>query len=105
ALFSNDLQGAMIGVDGSEIFEAYTNDSSNVAFYLVGYLTDNFVSITNGVDYSTGTTNSYVDVDVSSDVASGYDAALFHMWPSDSNFHLHALRKNGETDDIYANLG
>jgi len=50
--------GAIVGVDGSEIFEHYIGNT-NVDIFLLGWMTDNVTMHTDATDRSTSTTGSY----------------------------------------------
>lgn len=96
-------QGAtcfVVGCDGSEIFEHYAA-STQVDCYVWGAITDNVTFPDNGVDYSTGTTGSYVDTDFTSDVDAG-DNGVFLQAYSTARSGDFGIRKNGETFDPYA---
>jgi len=89
-----DLRGYMIGVDNAEKFEAWVEDKDQVTVYLFGWLTAGVSTWANGKDYSTGTTGSWVDVDVSSDVPAGNTGAFFHLWGGNSEY-AGGIRQNG----------
>lgn len=98
SIFGDDLRGAMMSVDGSEILEGQIS-ASLVDFYLVGYLTANFTSFTNAIDYSTATIGSYVDADFSSDIPAGNTGAFVHFF-SASEYKAN-IRKKGDSWDSY----
>ncbi len=90
---------ALIGVDGSEVCELKIGSTSLDA-YLVGYVTDGAVFLTNGVDKSTATTGSYVNVDITADIGTDDANGAILELVSQSNASLEfALRKEGATYD------
>ncbi|GAI65572.1 unnamed protein product, partial [marine sediment metagenome] len=97
SILNNNLTGAMMSVDATEKLEGYI---SNVAvnFYLVGYLTANFVSWANEKDYSTANAGIWEVVNMGGDIPAGWDGACLH-------FHKGAfsggIRKNGTLIDNY----
>jgi hypothetical protein len=103
---AQDTQMAMfmVGVDSSRIFEVYMENSA-VKTYLIGYTGSGATFFTNGVDKSTATTGSYVDIDISGDT--GADTAIggiFLLKNTAGSSRDYALRKNGSTDDRYTGL-
>ena len=100
SIFQFDMRGFFCSVDANEVLEHYGSSVSTTA-YITGYLTTNFTGWANGKDYSTATTGSYVDVDVSSDVPASNTSiiALFHS--TDSGKHESSLRSNGSARDVY----
>ena len=98
------LQGVIVGVDASRIFEARLQDSGQRLF-LIGYTDSSVTLFDNGIDKSTGTAGSYQDVDVSGDgVPSGATGAVFFFHNTGASDYNCALRKNGSSDDIYAEV-
>jgi len=98
---SGDLGGAAMSVDAGEIVEIYA-DGSSTDFIFVGYLKDNFTSFANAKDYSTATTGSYVDVDMSSDIPAGNTGAFLHNHPSDGiEYTFNVIKKGAGTDRYY----
>lgn len=95
--------GGFMGVDGSEILEYYRAAAGSPEFYLAGYLTSDITTFANAKDYSTGSTGTYVDADMSSDIPSGNNCALFDFNDGDtfSFNHATAIRKNGASHDYY----
>ncbi len=102
AIFNGDLRGAMMACDSGGKVEGRIGNTA-IDFYQVGYLTDNFASFTNAKDYSTATTGSYEETDLSGDIPAGNSGAFFHGYPSDSAEHKYGIRKNGESsiDNYY----
>lgn len=107
---TDDLKGAnvgltqawtVVGLDGSKIFEMYI-DNADIDCYLYGYLETECTMFTNSVDKSTGTTGSYVDVDISADTGGNTAiAAICTILNTADSFASRVvyLRKNGSTDD------
>ena len=88
----------MISVDENEIMELYISNTA-CDQYVMGYLTDNVTTFTNMKDYTTGTTGSYEDVDLSSDVPAGSVGAFFQMFMT--GYINWNVRENGSSDDVY----
>lgn len=91
------ISGGMMSVDVNEIFEAYIANT-NVDIFLDGYLVDNFGDWVNSIDYSTETTESWVDVDMSSDIPSGNDGAFMQF---QSGGYRAGIRKKDTAIDNY----
>lgn len=95
--------GAMMACDANEILESYTNYAGisgyEINFYLTGWLFDSVVTVTNAVDYSTGTTGSYQTVDLSSDIPSGANGA-FVQFVASNNYKV-AIRDADDDWDEY----
>lgn len=100
-----DLRGAVVGCDGSEIFEGITG-TTGTDFYLQGYLKDTAtaVALTNRVDHSTGTTGEYQDTDLSATVPGGYNSIFYQFDPVGDAEYGAGIRKNGETYDFYSDI-
>jgi hypothetical protein len=90
---------ALIGVDGSELCEQKIFDTTMDA-YLVGYITSGAVLFTNAVAKTTGTTGSYVDTDITGDIAAD-DATGAILEFTASSGYATAVRKNGASYDYY----
>lgn len=91
-------------VDGSEIFEFYISDVTDIQYfvlYLAGYSMSNINGWANAKDYSTGSTLSWNDTDMSGDIPEGNDGALVHLWPTVDAAKSYGLRKNGDEYDNY----
>jgi hypothetical protein len=95
-------QWAIVGLDSSKIFEQKISGVA-VDMFLVGYFESECTMFTNATDKSTGTTGSYVDVDISSNT--GADTAIVAtglIFQGNTNTNKRgAVRKNGSTDDFY----
>ncbi|MHC4414872.1 MAG: right-handed parallel beta-helix repeat-containing protein [Planctomycetota bacterium] len=89
----------LIGVDAGEICELKIS-STVIDAYLVGYVTSGAVFFTNGVNKSTGTTGSYVDVDITADLGSDDANGAILQAVSDSSLNF-GVRKNGASYDYY----
>lgn len=95
---------AQIGVDGSRIVELYVGSTTSVSVWLTGYYESEAVFLTNGVDKSTATTGSWVDVVISSDT--GADTAIVAFVEIvRTGIHDVGLRKNGSTDNRVVSPG
>jgi photosystem II stability/assembly factor-like uncharacterized protein len=92
----------LTGVDATEILEFKTSEATMTA-YLTGYVTSGAVFFTNALDKSTGTTGSYVDVDITADIGSdNANGAILEFNPTNPTDQSHAVRPNGGTHDHYA---
>ena len=102
--FWDDLEGGSMALDANEICELFSEatDSTIVTYYHIGYGFDNFTSFANAKDYSTGTTGSDVETDLSTDIPSGNDGAMLQFYAANNeggfNYGGHA-KKNGQTRD------
>jgi len=99
--------GIIIGVDANRIFEAEIEDNTQSKLYLIGYTDSNVILFDNCIDKSTDTAGSYQDVDISGNgVPSGATGAIFffHNTVAGAVDYDCALRKNGSSDDIYAEV-
>lgn len=95
---------AQIGVDGSRIVELYVGSTTSVSIWLTGYYESEAVFLDNGVDKSTATTGSWVDVVISSDT--GADTAIVAFVEIvRTGIHDVGLRKNGSTDNRVVSPG
>lgn len=92
----------LCGVDASRVFQAYIT-STDIKLWLVGYSDEKVSFPTNAVNYTPATYDAWVDVDLSPDVPSGATGAIFEMMNKAAGPRKAALRKNGSTDDRYAN--
>ncbi|MBU1067816.1 hypothetical protein KKE60_08520 [Patescibacteria group bacterium] len=88
--------GAVIGCDGSQVCEGYIN-STNVDFFLVGYITDGVTFNTNATDLSLGSTGSWTDLTALPDESPVMGIIEVNIG-QDKDF---GLRKNGSAEDIY----
>ena len=71
------FRDAVIGCDGSEIFEAYIEDTGT-SLLLRGYMKANFTAIDPGVDYSPST-GPFQHVDFTPDIPQGNSIALVEL--------------------------
>lgn len=92
--------GGAMSVDSNEILEAYyAETTSSERLDLSGYLTEDAAStITNAVDYSTDTTASWVNTDLSADLPDTSVFALHHFSPSTGSEFTGTARKPGSTE-------
>ncbi len=88
---------AMIGVDGSRIFEAYEQDHTKQKIYLVGYTKAGVTFKTNADDISLTEVGSYQGIDCSTEAPD----AVAIIVEVHANILLFSLRKNGSTDERY----
>ena len=96
---------AIIGVDGSEIFEGKISDT-NIDFFVVGYITDGATFFTNALDKSLASTGAWTDIDISADTgtdsASGAFIEVVQMGSPDVD---HGFRKKGTSQDMIGRAG
>ena len=91
----------LIGVDASEVAQLQV-ESTLVELHLVGYVTEGAVFFTNGVNKSTSTTGSFVDVDITADIGTNRaNGAFIEHVIADNTRHRAAVRRNGDTEDYY----
>lgn len=93
---SNDVKshnGVIVGVDANEICEAII-ESTDVDFFLVGYVTKDMVFNTNATDMSLSTTGAWTDLTA---LPSGATGAFFNVPIGADAF---GLRQNGSTENI-----
>lgn len=91
---------AIVGVDGSEIFEAWVgiNSDSTAQVFLLGYILDDSTWDTNGVDLSLGSTGSWIDL---SSLPAGATGASIDVVGTTTN-DQYGLRKDGTLENIVA---
>lgn len=92
--------GTIVGLDGSEICEAYLGDASpyqTVKLWLVGYMKAGFTSYSTASDKSLSTANAWTDL---SALPSGALGAVIEV-VGGSTGDYYGLRKNGSSEDIY----
>lgn len=90
-----------VQVDGSQIFQQKIA-STALTLYLAGYLTKGYVGNINGVDRSTGTTGSYVDITALNAAAIAGHYEFNETSTTSNNVGIHS---KGSTDDYYSTLG
>lgn len=101
-IWDGHCRGAFMFTDGNGILEVYASNT-DLGWYLVGYETGDGWVTANGNDYSTSTTDSYVDEDISSE-STGTDVMAFvQQYVSDTSISSgqrdHHLRENGVSHD------
>lgn len=87
----------IVGVDANRKCEGYI-ETSDVDFYLLGYLTMGQAE-TNAINKSLGSTGSYVDIDESANAPSGATGIFGELSSTDA--YKYATRKNGTSFDYY----
>jgi len=103
SMYDGYLYGAMVAVDGSEIFEAYQT-VAGLKLYLVGWLWDNVSAWANMKAYATGTTGAWVDTDLSGDIPAGNTGAFMAFEPLIHNVYAAGIRKDGDAYDNYLDI-
>lgn len=94
-IFQHQSFGAVIGCDASQICEGYI-ETTDVDFYLLGYITDGCTFNTNATDVSLTTTGAWTDL---SALPSGANMGFIEVCPAGAD--KYGLRKNGSSEDIY----
>lgn len=89
--------GAIVGCDGSEIFEGYISDL-NTDFFLVGYVTKESSFNTNATNLSLDSTGSWIDL---SALPAGATGGFIEV-VSGAEAQDYGLRKNGASENILA---
>jgi hypothetical protein len=64
----------MVGLDSNRTFQVYTEDSTSIKLYLIGYTGTGVTFFDNRVDKTPGSVDAWVNVDISSDT--GGDTAI-----------------------------
>jgi len=100
-VYNNRHTLAYVGIDANGIFEARCSSTSNLDLYVMGYMTSPVTMNTNALDVSTGTTGSYVDVDLSSYTGATMALLSARTTATTGPYALYT-RKNGSTDNRYA---
>jgi hypothetical protein len=98
-LYADERTFFIVGVDTNRKCEGYIG-STNVDFFLLGYLTKGQAN-TNGIDKSLGTTGSYVDIDESGNAPVGATGVFCEIITTSYDYDFGA-RKNGASFDYYA---
>ncbi len=93
--------GAIIGVDGSEIFEQNI-DSTSIDTHLVGYITDDATFNTNAIDVEVGSGGSYQDMTALAGGSSALGGIYFLGSPN--TLYSYGVRANGSSDDYYEDI-
>lgn len=89
-----------IGIDSNRIFEARIDNIANATVWLVGYFTSEAVFFVNAVNKSLSSSNTWKDVDISSDT--GTDTAIGAIIEAYNSYYTEysfGCRKNGSTDN------
>jgi len=89
--------GAIIGCDTSQVCEGKI-ESTDVDFYLLGYVTDGATFNTNATDVSLTTTGAWTDL---SALPSGANMGFIEVIDASIGQLDYGLRKNGSSEDIY----
>ena len=92
---------AIIGVDPNEVFQGHVTDLP-ADFFVVGYVTSGAVFKTNADDISLGSTGAYTDIDISTETGTNTATGAFiEVYHSPAVGYNYALRKKGNSEDIY----
>jgi len=87
----------IVGVNSSYCFQAKIEDTT-IKIYLIGITDQSVVFFTNAIDKSTGTTSSWVTVDVSSNVSSTATGVFVMLININSLTGYGTIRAGGSTD-------
>jgi len=101
---SDNLHGAMMSVDGSEILEGFINGGVTISFYLVGWLTANMFDWANAKNYQTAPVGAWNETDFSPDIPAGNDGAFCHFFPTSAAMRYGGVRKLGSAFDDYKRI-
>jgi hypothetical protein len=96
--FTRSFTGAMIGVDGSEIFEAQVANTATI-FHLLGYMKSGVTMNTNATDISLGGTGSWTDLTA---LPAGSSGGIIEV--ISTGVQAYGLRKNGSAENIVKNV-
>lgn len=91
--------GAIIGCDASQICEGYI-ESTDVDFFLVGYITDGCTFNTNADDVSLGANSAWTNLAA---LPSGANMGFIEV-TNDGGDIDYGLRKDGSAEDIYGDI-
>lgn len=95
---SNGHHYAVVGLDGSNIFE-YWISGTEVDLYIVGSLSsDDYVAFTNAVDKTPSGTSGWQDCDISSDTGANTAIAVEVELVASTGSIVSGIRCNGSTD-------
>ena len=89
---------AAIGIDANRVFEAYVENKTRLDIYLVGYTVAGVTFKTNADDKSLSSTNSWLDIDCSTE-ASNAIGLIFEV--GGGSDWAYGFRKNGSSDNRY----
>lgn len=87
---------AVYGCDGSQLVEGNIN-STDIDFWLVGYITDGCTLNTNATDLSLGSTGAWTDL---SALPANANMGFIQVVSGGAQIN-YGLRKNGSSEDIY----
>ncbi|MBT4073134.1 MAG: hypothetical protein HOE75_05585 [Chloroflexi bacterium] len=89
-----------VGIDGSDQFDIYLENSS-IVVYVVAYTEQSVVYYTNDVAVTDPTLNTWEDIDADTySVPSGANGLILHAQNNRNNKVDFGIRKNGSTDDL-----
>lgn len=95
---------AAIGVDSSDIFEAYIQNTA-IQLYLVAYATsDEAGNLTNAVDLDQDVEGAWTDIDISSHTGADTAKVAFFLVNQVYGTYMYGFRQNGSTDDRKADI-
>lgn len=95
---ATDHQWAVIGVDGSRIFEAYLETHTTFKIWLIGSFDSEATFLTNAVDVSPAGTG-VTDVDITGTTGGGAVGAFVEIYGPGAGGSNWMIRKNGSTDN------
>lgn len=97
SILYHGCMGAIVGVDSSEICEAYVGDVTDIDIFLVGYIKEAVSMNANATDLSLSSTGSWLDLAA---LPSGATGGFIEV-KCGSTAYGFGLRKNGSTENIY----
>jgi len=97
--------GFACGINASDNVQFFCSAFASLDIIITCFNGDETTYLTDDEDYSTGTTGSYQDVDVTSDVSASATHALFLFHPASDSTLSFGLRDGDGTTDISDNVG
>lgn len=92
----------LLTVDSSKRFQIYQEVGSSITTYCHGNIKNGTgIGKTNGLDVSLGSTGSYVDIDLSSDMPANAKAAIIEVYSDTVAEYSFDIRKNGTSATHY----
>lgn len=96
----NRRAGIIVGVDNNKIYECYAQYTTDIFFYMSGYIKENYVVLINATDISLPIANVYSDIVLPTEAIAGVIEVV------DGNYYTFDLRKKGSTiENFKSNSG
>lgn len=97
-LYSTTHCWAAIGVDSSNIFEAYVGNTTYIDIYIVGYTKTGVTFFDNAYNKTPTTLNDWTNIDCHTEAPNAI-GLIFEVNTNDEVSHYFGLRKNGSSDN------